>query len=320
MSTGWAEIILDTPDYSSAWVHIYETLLAEALENTSPAALHYSTVAPDRLLAESAWELWEAYPTAASRASQKLIEWCSGTVPTGRAVLIIDALSLRELPIILGAAAARNIPLANVIVTGSECPSTTDQFAKAIGASSRAALANDTKPQSFKLLNAPLYTDVLSLPFEDCPVPPVANLVIWHTWLDDLIHLQNKLPDQIAANTGTVLQGDGFWSFVNKLRQGRSLVITSDHGYAVSKLFSSQVTDQKTIEDIRETFGASRYVKAVDPFSKRFMPPLMMTENQQHVIMGQLKWKVQGPAQYISHGGMSLLEVAVPWIELEAIR
>lgn len=319
MSAAWEELILDSADQTADWEQIFAKLLEIARLSASSVELHYETVVPDRLLAEAAWELWEAYPALARRTAQQLQEWCSRTIPTGRAVLIIDALSLRELPIILGAAEARSIPLATVATTGAECPSTTDQFAKSIGVSSRSALANDTKPASFKLFNAPLYTDVLSLPFDDCPVPPVTNIFIWHTWLDDLIHLQNKLPDQIAANASTVLQSDGFWNFVNKLRQGRELVITSDHGYAVSKLFSSQVNDQKAIEDLRGTFGASRCVKAVEPFSKRFMPPLVMTANQQHVIMGQLKWKVQGSAQYICHGGMSLLEVAVPWIELPSL-
>ena len=320
MSAGWADIILDSPSPATAWSQLFEKLLDSAKAWTSPVALHDLTVIPDRLLAEAGWDLWQAYPTFAPRTSLKLKEWCSATGSTGRAVLIIDALSLRELPLLLGAADARSIPLSTVTTTGAECPSTTDQFAKAIGASSRSALANDTKPASFKLLNNPLYTDVLTLPFEDCPVPPVTNLVIWHTWLDDLIHLQNKLPDQIAATAATVLQGDGFWSFVSKLRQGRSLVITSDHGYAVSKLYSSQVTDLDAVEHLRGAFGASRFTSASEPLSKRYMPPLVMTENQQHVVMGQWKWKVQGGFPHVCHGGMSLLEVAVPWLELEAIR
>jgi hypothetical protein len=146
-----------------------------------------------------------------------------------------------------------------------------------------------------------------------------SNLVIWHTWLDDLIHLQNKLPDQITAMASTVLQGDGFWGFVNKLRQGRTLVITSDHGYAVRKRFSSEVTHSDAIEILRNVFGASRCKTAADEWQKRFMPPIVMTHNGHHIVMGQRKWKVQGGFPHICHGGMSLLEVTVPWMELPAI-
>lgn len=319
MSVEWHDIILDIKSPSDVWEGLFGKLLQSAKVCSSPVALHDLTVTPDRILAEAAWELWNEYPIAAPRTSEKLKDWCSAPSSSGRAILVIDALSLRELPVILGAADVRNILPKTVTVTGAECPSTTDQFAKAIGVSSRAALANDSKPASFSLLNEPLYTDVISLPFEDCAVPPASNLFIWHTWLDDLIHLHNKLPDQIAASAGTVFQGDGFWNFVNKLRQGRSLIITSDHGYAVSKLYSSQVNDPEAIEHLRNTFGASRYTKADEPASRRFMPPLMVTNNQQHVVTGQWKWKVQGGFPHVCHGGMSLLEVAVPWIELPAL-
>jgi len=83
----------------------------------------------------------------------------------------------------------------------------------------------------------------------------------------DEIHGLKKLPDQICkAAASTTLQDDGFWKFVDRLRQGRRLVVTSDHGH--------------------------------------------------HIIMGQRKWKVQGGFPHVCHGGLSLLEVAVPFIEL----
>ena len=49
------------------------------------------------------------------------------------------------------------------------------------------------------------------------------------------------------------------------------------------------------------------------------MPPIVMTNNNQHVVMGQRKWKVQGGFPHVCHGGMSLLEVAVPYMEFPAL-
>jgi hypothetical protein len=46
------------------------------------------------------------------------------------------------------------------------------------------------------------------------------------------------------------------------------------------------------------------------------MPPLILTENGYHIVIGQRKWKVQSGFPNLSHGGLSLLEVAVPFIEL----
>jgi hypothetical protein len=252
----------------------------------------------------------------AEKTSGNLKGWAVGS---GKAVLILDALSLRELPILMGAAEARGIQPVQVKVTGSECPSTTDHFAKSLGLPSRSALANDGKPGTLALFGGDCYTDVVSLPFEDCAVPPSPNLVIWHSWLDDLIHLQQKLPDQIASIATSTLQSDGFWNFINRLRQGRGLIITSDHGYAVSKRFSSEVEDPDAIEILRKTFGASRNKAVSEPWQKRFMPPIVMTNNNQHVVMGQRKWRVQGGFPHVCHGGMSLLEVAVPYMEFPSL-
>lgn len=319
MSVDWHSIILDTPSTEDSWKKIFAALLDIARDGGSPVDLHKQTVVPDRLLSEAAWELWEAYPRQAELTSTALKKWCGDLAPGGNAVLILDALSLRELPLLLGGAEKQNIEPFEVKVTGSECPSTTDQFAKALGLPSRSALANDGKPGTFKLFDGSVYTDVISMPFEDCNVPSTPNLVIWHSWLDDLIHLQTRNPGQIEKIALSVLQGDGFWNFVNKMRQGRKLVITSDHGYAVSKLFSSEVTDTQAAKILKKTFSASRNKPASDTWQNRFMPPIVMTENNQHVVLGQRKWKVQSGFPHICHGGMSLLEVAVPYMELPAL-
>jgi len=188
-----------------------------------------------------------------------------------------------------------------------------------LGLPSRSALANNAKPGTFAIFGGACFSDVVRIPFEDYTIPPDPNVVIWHCWLDDLIHLHKKVPDQIISIASRVLQGDGFWNFVDKLRQGRSLVITSDHGYAVSKRFSSEVADPDAIDILRKTFGGSRNKPMSEPWQERFMPPIVMSHNGQHVVTGQRKWTVQGGFPDICHGGMSLLEVAVPYVELPAI-
>ncbi|HML53150.1 MAG TPA: hypothetical protein PKC79_03565 [Solidesulfovibrio magneticus] len=317
MSIDWSSIILDSPSPKAAWTEIFSALLILSQSNSSPVTLHDATVVPDRLLAEAAWELWEAFPEHADKTSNNLKNWAARG--SGKAILILDALSLRELPFILGAAKIRGIQPVQTKVTGSECPSTTAHFAKSLSLSSRSALANDGKPGTFALFGSDCYTDVVSLPFEDCAVPPSPNLVIWHSWLDDLIHLQQKLPDQIVSISTSTLQSDGFWTFINRMRQGRDLIITSDHGYAVSKRFSSEVEDPNAIEILRKTFGASRNKAISEPWEKRFMPPIVMTHNNERVVMGQRKWKVQGGFPHVCHGGMSLLEAAVPYMEFPGL-
>jgi len=321
-SDPWAGMILDSAEPVSTWATLLDRMKALASKASSPVELHNLTKAPDRLLAECAWELWLAYPTAANRTSQALIQWWNG-LPTGagRAVLVLDALSLRELAPLLGGAEARGIKHVQVTVTGSEAPSDTDQFAKALGVPSRGSLKNNAGPGGFALSAGGVQSDVLSLPFEDClvSVPNAQNVFLWHTWLDDQMHLYHRLPDQIYSTASMVLQSDGFWKFVDRLRQGRRLVITSDHGYAVAKLFSTEEKDERVVQALRDVFGASRNKPDSQPWPHKFMPPIVMTANGHHMVMGQRKWKVQGGFPHADHGGLTLLEVTVPFVELPAI-
>ena len=93
-----------------------------ARESASPVALHDATVIPDRLLSEAACELWASYPDHVVKTSTVLKDWA--IQGAGRAVLILDALSLRELPVLLNAAAERSIVPLQAGVTGSECRGT----------------------------------------------------------------------------------------------------------------------------------------------------------------------------------------------------
>jgi hypothetical protein len=318
----WRDSILDKREPADAWKSIFELLKACALQSTSPVELHKQTIPADRLLSESAWSLWNAYEAVARRTSVRLKEWCAKSSASGKALLILDALSMNELPLILGGAKKHGVEPAAIDVMGAEIPSDTDAFAQALGVTARASFANDKAPAGVALFGERPYTDVINAPFADCCglIPPEKNLLIWHSWLDDMIHLYRKTPDQIHNSAVKTFQSDDFWQFIDCLRQGRELVITGDHGYGNCRLFSSEETDPSNTEAFRKVFSASRYVPAKEPWTHSFMPPCVVSTKDHHVIMGQKKWKVQGGFPALCHGGLTLLEVAVPFIEFAALQ
>jgi len=320
----WIDFILSPHEPGEVWTAIFRRLGELAMNGTNSAALHQETVIPDRLLAESAWNLWEDFPAHAPSVVNELKQfWVSASL-AGTAVLIVDGLSLRELLPLLTAMNDRGIKPVRTLVRAAEVPTETNQFAAALGISGRAKLSNNQPPSTFIFNGPDVHCDVLEAPFADCvgSVPVSPRLFLWHTWPDEaLLHLHEDNPQGpmiIVDESRTQLASDGFWGFVNRMRKGRRLVITSDHGYATSKWFSSKVTDDDSVKLLRQFFGAKRCVRENpgNPWPRRHLPPLVCRHNGWLSVMGQRKWDVQGGFPHLCHRGLSLLEAAVPFIEL----
>lgn len=124
----------------------------------------------------------------------------------------------------------------------------------------------------------------------------------------------------VAAQTKSELASDGLWALVDRLRQGRRLVITGDHGYATAVEFSEELKDENTVKLMRSTFGASRCARqdSAALWPRRHVPPLVLRHAGWLVVVGQRKWVVQGGFPHLCHRGLTLLEAAVPLIEYPA--
>ena len=281
-------------------------------------------VAPvDNLLAGSAWELWDTFESAAPRTSQMLRDFWQ-VRPPGKAILILDALSLREAPWLLTQASARGFTVHDARARASELPSETTPFAQALGFTQRSALTHNGTSSSV-LPGA--WCDTTDLPFADCLdlVPTVPNLVLWHAWPDDRMH---DLGEQaggyatLAREAERWLTSDAFWALVDRLATGRRVVLTSDHGYAQTSLFPD-VTDRDQAQALKEVFKSGRSAQTAEHASRtgdEWLPPLMRRLTTTHgtwdLVLGRKKWKSQGGYPTLAHGGLTLLEVTVPYIEL----
>jgi hypothetical protein len=325
----WESLILSNRSPAAAWSEIFRKLGETALAAPSSAALHRETIIPDRLIAESAWELWQSFPADAPKVLDAIRGfWSAPSASAGTAVLILDALSLRELPLIIAGAAKRGIKPTSINVAGSHVPTETVGFAAALGLPSRSKLFNNQAPASFIFAGPDVYTDLLEDPFGDCAarVPSKPRLFIWHKWPDEpLIHdhsEQREGDTVVAGEIKRALASDDFWSFINCLRQGRRLLITGDHGYATACDFSSEIKDDESIRLFAGTFGAQRAIREdpQQPWQRLHLPPRVLRFNDAGgtwlVVLGQRKWKVRGGFPTLCHRGLSLLEAAVPVIEL----
>ena len=197
-------------------------------------------VAPaDLFLATAGWDLWSHYYDNVPTTADRLAAWWS-TTPRGRAVLILDALSLRETPWLLQGAAERGYSVRTAEVTGAELPADTRSFAHAMGFGQRSALENDGASGAHRLSGA--RTDSVDLPWRECVdlIDAAPDWVLWHHWPDDRIHdlgAPGRGLSSLAGEVANQLSSDHFWALIERLATGRRLVITGDHGYAATGLF-----------------------------------------------------------------------------------
>jgi len=273
----------------------------------------------DLVLSSSAWDMWEHFESCAPKTSEALVHFWANQ-PGSKAVLILDALSLRESPWLLHEGAKRGFKVHCSLATASALPSDTTSFAKELGLSQRSSLSA-AKVASLKLTD--VATVLFDQPWKECvdTLPNHPNLLVWHEWPDSLMHdLSGPGPGlrQLAEDAEAVLTSDEFWNFVQRLATGRRLVITADHGYAASGQFSD-VLDQEQKEYFQDVFGAERYAASSDKAASHWLPPvdisLATARGDYRFTLGRRAWSVQGGRKNLSHGGISLLEVAVPFIE-----
>ena len=309
-----------------AWAALLAQAQAICAAPLDPATAKVDVVNRDRALgtldsylATSAWDLWRNFEACVPRTADRLAEWWAAT-PGHKAVLILDGLSLREWPWLVQEAAQRGFHCHQQTVTGAELPSATTEFAQALGFASRASLANNGAGLGHRLPGAK--TESVGLPWHDCAqwLDSHSDWVFWHHWPDSVLHEQAGAGTSWEALTGQAiaqLTGDEFWDFVAMLAQGRRLVMTSDHGYAVTGLFSD--AGASSGKWLKEALKSQRYAAgALD--GGLWLPPLLMTLESRRGLhtfaLDRRKWKSQGGYPSLAHGGLSLLEVLSPFLEL----
>lgn len=280
--------------------------------------------AADLFLATAGWDLWNSFETVVPRTADALAAWWNER-NAGRAVLVLDALSLREVPWLLKGAGERGYTVHQSRATGAELPADTTPFAEALGFAGRSSLQNNGGAGKGRLAGAT--TDSTELPWEDCAaqIKSSQDWLLWHHWPDERLHDLGAPGHGLAAlakEAAEKLTSDAFWSLVQTLTTGRRLVITADHGYAASGHFPD-TADPAQAHYLKDRLKSGRWsaIAGLDPPEPgAWVPPIDLHIKTAHAdatfALGRRKWKSQGGYPTLTHGGLSLLEVAVPFIEL----
>ncbi len=274
----------------------------------------------DNLISSTAWELWNDFPHSVESNSGALVQWWKKD-SDAKAILILDGLSLREMPWLLQGAEKHGFSIQTTKAVASEIPAETNEFAQSLGFSSRSSLTNNGAGLSHLFPKAK--TDCVNMPWKDAAALIDAHpyWIVWHQWPDIILHQdsgQGQGLELFAQKCADSLSSDDFWEFAKRLAQGRSLIITSDHGYAASGLFNN--ASEEVSNFLKKELKSGRSI-AGDGDTGPFIPPVMIRHENTHGIhrlaVGRWNWKSQGGYPTLTHGGLSLLEVLSPWVELQ---
>jgi hypothetical protein len=165
-------------------------------------------------------------------------------------------------------------------------------------------------------------TETLDIPWVDAlkMIDAKPDWVMWHHWPDNRIHdlaAAGQGLEKLTMEVAQELRSDAFWALVEHMSTGRRLVITSDHGYAATGLFGDAPDDQA--KHLKEVFKSGRCTPGEGDGSP-WVPPVELALTTKHGAMlfalGRRKWKSQGGYPTLTHGGLTVLEVASPFIEL----
>ncbi len=328
MSTFTADLLesLTSNPPEQAWSDIAGHLWQTFSQPMAPAVADAESVKRDRSITElentlsgSCWDLWNHFD-AVPKTSQAIVDfWTRNNA--GKAVLILDGISLRETPWLLQQAEERGYTIHDAGPRAAELPCETTPFAKALGFSQRSALENNGAGGAHLLTGAG--TESSNLNWKDCTglVGNQTDFVFWHHWPDARMHdlsVPGEGLHKLARETHEHLTSDDFWEFVQRLSHGRRLIITSDHGYAACGLFPDLV-DKEQVGYMKKLFKSGRTATG-ESDDGAWVPPIDLRLTTNHgthrYVLGRRKWKSAGGYPTLHHGGLSLLEVFVPFIEL----
>ncbi|MEI8371271.1 MAG: hypothetical protein WCJ35_00390 [Planctomycetota bacterium] len=252
-------------------------------------------------------------------------------------VLLLDGLSLREIPEILDRAAQTpNCSVTRITWALAATPADTTHFRQQrlqMGGANITQLATPMSQLGVTYRVQRSQVDILE------PVSPTDRKVfVWSQFPDATFG--DESAKHLGHFTTTIVPGlRQVWNNVLMRLGKRRIIITSDHGYLlrdraadsslgpelweVCPAWNPSQADQKTFRQrFNQIFGGGRFVDrelTQDELSeipdRRIIKTFQKNYKTYTTVLGRFFWRAGGAA--FDHDGLSLLENIVPWIELE---
>ena len=245
------------------------------------------------------------------------------------AVVIFDGLSLREVPLVLKMAKESDLSILETGTSRSVLPTETiDYIDKRLKFGS---IAPSLLPKRKELSEAGIVAYYYTQPSQRHSLDRDARaLLLWSAFPDNTYSDSRARFPQFFEQMHELLK-TAWLNTIQQIPRGCKVVITSDHGYVYFGAGLSFTRSNPELRPLSRYLGGERYKKLtplsvdkVDSQGKNNGPPshpdlAVYPERGVAVIKGRVQTHPPGKAasRLYKHGGLSIMEILVPWIVLK---
>ena len=275
-------------------------------------------------------ELEEVLCAAASRIYDELLQpvpadrhlrnYLTAEQPTS--AVVFDGLSLREVPLIKRLAEQSGLRIIEEGWSVAATPSDTMDFiASRLGVG---PIAPTQLPASAQLQSDGIACYYLSQVNQRCSLNASAQaILIWSSFPDYRYTERDAKFPELFENLHNMMM-TAWQNSVQAIVQespGRRILITSDHGYVYFGSGCSFGWDNSIVAPLTAYFGGERFARLAEkPNPPDHQGVHVVADHSVAMVRGRVQTHPRGDGarRLYKHGGLSLMEMLVPWLVLEA--
>jgi hypothetical protein len=272
----------------------------------------------EELIATGAQEIWGEL-AAESRSAPAIKTWLGLDaplpLPQARAAVVFDGLSLRELPLLLQLAEDSGFRVKSVGAVATCLPTETTDFVEQRVLGTR--LGPSQLPGRTELAEHNLEAFYLEHPTSRYSPTEGRSVLLWSTYPDRLFSDDGARTEALFTNFHRNYIPTIWKNSVQTIPRGLPIVVTSDHGY----IFLGASFETTRASEAPSLLGQTRFKEFApgESFPQWNSDLQLLPERRVALLRGRMRTRPQGASsrKLYQHGGFSLMEVLVPWIELE---
>ena len=272
----------------------------------------------EELIATGAQEIWGEL-AAETFSAPSLKSWFgldgAQPMPQPRAAVVFDGLSLREFPLMLKLAEDSGFRIKSAGAIATCLPPETMQFVeqRLIGA----RVGPSQLPGRSELTTRNAQAFYLDQPTARYTPTQGRSLLFWSTYPDRLFSDDAARSDALFTNFHRNFIPTIWKNTVQSIPRGMPIVVTSDHGY----IYLGATMETTRSSEAPDLLGQSR-AKEFGPGEPlpQWNPDLqLIPERRIAMLRGRIRTRPSGTSsrRLYQHEGFSLMEILIPWIELE---